>query len=434
MINIGRNEPCPCKSGKKYKKCCLSKVETNASIHTLDYAQQLNITIDGVPAIKAISKHISEEQLIKYHKALSKVKDCLDSDNVDDDSIFKLFRSLYSRACEVAKFDDFFKLVLQLKVQQPHIYKKEGQYIVNSCIDAKLRLEELEDAGAFFIEYCYLCDDNLDAFNRIINKLFYYGCTEIILQGIIIIWPAVKASSELFDRAKSKLKVRYCQLVCFSEFLNSNGTPSIDDIVKKVSMIDFDETKARKEASNLLEVLSYKKPIQSEYIKTNMHTLIKQNDSLGKIIYPVLDAFISHLVKDNTINPCIAMSYWLSLTGYISDRVNGDLDLNREEILHLFSPERKSLDKYIFYNFTSVISWNIEPHRVIIFLKAIIHWVIFLFKNDLIDSASIIMKKISSLYITLYEMLTPENSSKNIKNDAKEMLITLRDLIENGDK
>lgn len=22
---IGRNEPCPCKSGKKYKKCCLQK-------------------------------------------------------------------------------------------------------------------------------------------------------------------------------------------------------------------------------------------------------------------------------------------------------------------------------------------------------------------------------------------------------------------------
>lgn len=24
---IGRNEPCPCNSGKKYKKCCLNKVE-----------------------------------------------------------------------------------------------------------------------------------------------------------------------------------------------------------------------------------------------------------------------------------------------------------------------------------------------------------------------------------------------------------------------
>lgn len=25
--HIGRNEPCPCSSGKKYKKCCLQKRE-----------------------------------------------------------------------------------------------------------------------------------------------------------------------------------------------------------------------------------------------------------------------------------------------------------------------------------------------------------------------------------------------------------------------
>ncbi|MBW2430077.1 MAG: SEC-C domain-containing protein, partial [Deltaproteobacteria bacterium] len=25
MAKIGRNEPCPCGSGKKYKRCCLTK-------------------------------------------------------------------------------------------------------------------------------------------------------------------------------------------------------------------------------------------------------------------------------------------------------------------------------------------------------------------------------------------------------------------------
>jgi len=27
MVNIGRNDPCPCGSGKKYKKCCLAAAE-----------------------------------------------------------------------------------------------------------------------------------------------------------------------------------------------------------------------------------------------------------------------------------------------------------------------------------------------------------------------------------------------------------------------
>jgi len=26
-IRVGRNQPCPCGSGKKFKKCCISKVD-----------------------------------------------------------------------------------------------------------------------------------------------------------------------------------------------------------------------------------------------------------------------------------------------------------------------------------------------------------------------------------------------------------------------
>jgi tetratricopeptide (TPR) repeat protein len=31
MVTIGRNQPCPCGSGKKYKRCCLPKDEAAAS-------------------------------------------------------------------------------------------------------------------------------------------------------------------------------------------------------------------------------------------------------------------------------------------------------------------------------------------------------------------------------------------------------------------
>jgi tetratricopeptide (TPR) repeat protein len=30
MVKIGRNDPCPCGSGKKYKKCCLAKRPSRA--------------------------------------------------------------------------------------------------------------------------------------------------------------------------------------------------------------------------------------------------------------------------------------------------------------------------------------------------------------------------------------------------------------------
>ncbi|MDT8324176.1 MAG: SEC-C metal-binding domain-containing protein, partial [Bacteroidota bacterium] len=39
--SVGRNDPCPCGSGKKYKKCCLAK----------DAAAQAQARFDLLPAL-----------------------------------------------------------------------------------------------------------------------------------------------------------------------------------------------------------------------------------------------------------------------------------------------------------------------------------------------------------------------------------------------
>lgn len=42
MAAIGRNDPCPCGSGKKYKQCCLNKAEK------MSLSMRLAITAVGV--------------------------------------------------------------------------------------------------------------------------------------------------------------------------------------------------------------------------------------------------------------------------------------------------------------------------------------------------------------------------------------------------
>ena len=37
MDKVGRNDPCPCGSGKKYKRCCLAKDEAQASVRATEY-------------------------------------------------------------------------------------------------------------------------------------------------------------------------------------------------------------------------------------------------------------------------------------------------------------------------------------------------------------------------------------------------------------
>ncbi|GIW49037.1 MAG: hypothetical protein KatS3mg079_513 [Caloramator sp.] len=33
-MKIGRNDPCPCGSGKKYKKCCIDKIKPEININS----------------------------------------------------------------------------------------------------------------------------------------------------------------------------------------------------------------------------------------------------------------------------------------------------------------------------------------------------------------------------------------------------------------
>ncbi len=42
-MKLGRNDPCPCGSGKKYKKCCLSKSDSKADYNIFADADPLDI-------------------------------------------------------------------------------------------------------------------------------------------------------------------------------------------------------------------------------------------------------------------------------------------------------------------------------------------------------------------------------------------------------
>jgi methionyl aminopeptidase len=54
MAKVGRNDPCPCGSGLKYKKCCLDRQETAPEDLKAVYAQKYKIRLKGPEDIAAI--------------------------------------------------------------------------------------------------------------------------------------------------------------------------------------------------------------------------------------------------------------------------------------------------------------------------------------------------------------------------------------------
>jgi methionyl aminopeptidase len=55
-VKVGRNDPCPCGSGLKYKKCCLDKGGTENKDHEELYARKYGIRLKKSPDIEGIRK------------------------------------------------------------------------------------------------------------------------------------------------------------------------------------------------------------------------------------------------------------------------------------------------------------------------------------------------------------------------------------------
>ena len=56
MSKVGRNDPCPCGSGLKFKKCCLGKEEQTGEDLKTTYANKYKIRIKDPEEIEGIRK------------------------------------------------------------------------------------------------------------------------------------------------------------------------------------------------------------------------------------------------------------------------------------------------------------------------------------------------------------------------------------------
>jgi len=96
-----RNDPCSCGSGRKYKKCCLAKDETAATIHRAEEQQRAEAAVEAARRARDKERVASDEQpmttsprprcgLCGKTKNLTKTE-CCDEWICDDESNYVMF-------------------------------------------------------------------------------------------------------------------------------------------------------------------------------------------------------------------------------------------------------------------------------------------------------------------------------------------------------
>lgn len=78
MRKIGRNEPCPCGSGKKYKKCCIDKEIQKDKINIFKPLHKIDLIIEEGNAL--LIKEKTKEACLTWEKAWEEVKKVLTSE------------------------------------------------------------------------------------------------------------------------------------------------------------------------------------------------------------------------------------------------------------------------------------------------------------------------------------------------------------------
>ena len=161
MANSGRNDPCPCGSGKKYKRCCLEK----------DAAREREALAAGVkpPSPWAGSPKVAAEIREAFATATGD-----DDDDDDDDDELETLSNAAVDLVQAGKLDEAEKAARDLLLRFPNLH--DGYDRLGMVYEARSQPKEAADCYRKVIEIIRANGDAYDqefadVFVKLVTKL-----------------------------------------------------------------------------------------------------------------------------------------------------------------------------------------------------------------------------------------------------------------------
>ncbi len=216
----GRNDPCPCGSGKKYKKCCWAKDKAEQ--------QAKQIVVNKPPVIKRVQDEWVETDLpplftppkpepepdplteqfdtfwdafegASYEERWQLLDDLWvnQPELLDGELIFETGNLLFGQAVDEDDVARFSRFLDQIETVAPEAYQDELAYILDWRIQIALLEKDRAAVQHYFEQFSLLAGDKLDQYYRVISALLYHGEMEISLDGMRQARPYVAKSGSL---------------------------------------------------------------------------------------------------------------------------------------------------------------------------------------------------------------------------------------------
>ena len=204
-MKVGRNDPCPCGSGKKYKKCCLEKDQAAERARPALPIQLPNsrFEMESPPArppdprADAIYARWEEFQEQDYEGQIALFTRSLDEDLIDEESAFEMLNTIYYDSVESGERDRFDALARDLRERLPEVYAYDASFYLGWQITNALVAGRMDAIPALAIEMAATANKHLDQFMDVIDMLAYHGQLSTIVAAMRAAWPLVQHSDIL---------------------------------------------------------------------------------------------------------------------------------------------------------------------------------------------------------------------------------------------
>lgn len=211
MAKVGRNDPCPCGSGNKYKRCCLEKDEAKAreAAKPRPYAPPPGVTVteNAPPPPREPSPEMAHWDAYweRFHAASNDEKlaiahEAIGSEDFDGEYAFELGNALQEPLAAARRWDDLDAFYTRIEREHPEAHADSAGYI--ALFQAENELEaarggELEAMRRLGVHFA----DVSECGHRLLDGLRFHGRADLVEALLSAAWPHVK-ESELFDWAK----------------------------------------------------------------------------------------------------------------------------------------------------------------------------------------------------------------------------------------
>ena len=224
-MKAGRNDPCPCGSGKKYKKCCIAKDQEAPSPPTalipaapspvaLSHliqrpkpaeptapAQVAEVPTPPVPIDPVTERGDSlwrefesqngEGRIAVFYKTLE------DAEVMTDGVAFEMVGVLHGDAVKNGSRTRFAECVNALRERRPDVFDEGRHYYLSWCLDDALAESRQEVVPSLARELAGCAGRDIDTFNHASAKLGYHGQLPVLVEILRIAWPFVKSSDKI---------------------------------------------------------------------------------------------------------------------------------------------------------------------------------------------------------------------------------------------